>query len=329
MKSKQRIIWIDIAKAIAIIMMIIGHEVAFGGKVRNLIFSFHMPLFFILTGYTMKPVDNVYQLAKQIKKDIARIIVPCVVVQVLNWIIFFFLYGGEPVEIIKNLSQQLIWASAVNVGEHPALGALWFLVVLFWSKIGLSIIDLIFPKKNKLIICLFLSLGSVLISSYSWLPQSLDVTLMAILFLYMGRIIKEYYAFLLKYANAIVSIAFLVWMLCWQNGLYIEMGARSYPVYPLCIIEAIGGCMCVIYLSMSLEITHVSKILAPIGKISLIILCVHHLDGYFSGIWNTYGVLEKCIIQVGFDVMVAFFISILKAGLKKICSKEKSLDNLA
>lgn len=75
--------------------------------------------------------------------------------------------------------------------------------------------------------------------------------------------------------------------------------------------------MCVIYLSMNLEITHVSKILAPIGKISLIILCVHHLDGYFSGLWNTYGVLEKCIIQVGFDVMVAFFISILKTGLKK------------
>lgn len=51
---KTRIQWIDIAKGITIIAMIIGHSVPYGSSIRNLIFSFHMPLFFILTGYTMR-----------------------------------------------------------------------------------------------------------------------------------------------------------------------------------------------------------------------------------------------------------------------------------
>ena len=48
---KKRIYWLDIAKGIAIICTIIGHIAPFGRNVRNLIFSFHMPLFFILNYY--------------------------------------------------------------------------------------------------------------------------------------------------------------------------------------------------------------------------------------------------------------------------------------
>ena len=55
---KSRIAWIDIAKAIAIFAMIEGHVVAYGGYARNLIYSFHMPLFFILTGFTIKEVTD-------------------------------------------------------------------------------------------------------------------------------------------------------------------------------------------------------------------------------------------------------------------------------
>lgn len=42
----KRILWIDIAKALTIICMIIGHIVP-GGEARNLIYSFHMPLFLL------------------------------------------------------------------------------------------------------------------------------------------------------------------------------------------------------------------------------------------------------------------------------------------
>lgn len=51
--SKERIKWIDCVKGIAIILVIIGHSISIS-LVRGLIFSFHMPLFFILSSMTFK-----------------------------------------------------------------------------------------------------------------------------------------------------------------------------------------------------------------------------------------------------------------------------------
>ena len=59
--NDKRLLWIDVAKGIAIILMIIGHTVKFGTYSRNFIFSFHMPLFFILTGFTLTIPANTIQ----------------------------------------------------------------------------------------------------------------------------------------------------------------------------------------------------------------------------------------------------------------------------
>ena len=48
-----RIGWIDVAKGIAILLMVIGH-MEVGPYVRGLILTFHMPLFMILNGYLIK-----------------------------------------------------------------------------------------------------------------------------------------------------------------------------------------------------------------------------------------------------------------------------------
>lgn len=55
--TKKRMVWVDVAKAIAIILMIAGHELS-RGPFRVWIFSFHMPLFFILSGYTSHRVRD-------------------------------------------------------------------------------------------------------------------------------------------------------------------------------------------------------------------------------------------------------------------------------
>lgn len=50
---QKRIGYIDIARGIAIILMIIGHVIG-QGKNKNFIFSFHMPLFIIISGIFFK-----------------------------------------------------------------------------------------------------------------------------------------------------------------------------------------------------------------------------------------------------------------------------------
>ena len=51
-QKKKRIQYIDIARGIAIILMIIGHVIE--GLPRKIIYSFHMPLFIIVSGLLYK-----------------------------------------------------------------------------------------------------------------------------------------------------------------------------------------------------------------------------------------------------------------------------------
>lgn len=65
--AKDRIIWIDNAKAIAILLVVVGHIIQFmyspEGFDQNIVFryiyAFHMPLFFLLSGLVTKPFGGV------------------------------------------------------------------------------------------------------------------------------------------------------------------------------------------------------------------------------------------------------------------------------
>ena len=61
---KKRIEYIDIARGIAIILMVIGHVVS--GYKRAIIFSFHMPLFIIISGFFFKPGRNIKEEIKKV-----------------------------------------------------------------------------------------------------------------------------------------------------------------------------------------------------------------------------------------------------------------------
>lgn len=49
--KKERIAWIDIAKAIAIFFIVLGHQLP-SGPLCGYLYSFHVPLFFFLSGLT-------------------------------------------------------------------------------------------------------------------------------------------------------------------------------------------------------------------------------------------------------------------------------------
>ena len=72
--NPNRIAWVDVAKGIAILLVIIGHTVNFGSATRNFIFSFHMPLFFILSGYTFKLAGDFPVFFQGVKKLISHFI---------------------------------------------------------------------------------------------------------------------------------------------------------------------------------------------------------------------------------------------------------------
>ncbi len=59
MTEGKRIHWIDIARGMAMDLVVIGH-LGLKNQFVQWIYSFHMPLFFILSGMTMKCVGVLY-----------------------------------------------------------------------------------------------------------------------------------------------------------------------------------------------------------------------------------------------------------------------------
>ncbi len=54
----HRIDWIDMLKGLGIILVVFGHTAHAKDTIRILIYSFHMPMFFIISGYLFKTKDK-------------------------------------------------------------------------------------------------------------------------------------------------------------------------------------------------------------------------------------------------------------------------------
>lgn len=135
---RQRIDWIDTAKGLCMILVIVGHTLPYGNLMRNFIFSFHMPAFFFLTGYTARRPDTWQGFARRVRKDFVALIVPVLgVVQVFNVLLNFFLSDDRSLTNLWDIARYnaitLFWASGNPADGIPSCGMPWFLFALCWG----------------------------------------------------------------------------------------------------------------------------------------------------------------------------------------------------
>lgn len=107
---RQRTAWIDVLKGIAIICVVLGHNpvlTQLSPKVFNVIFSFHIPLFFFISGYLFNSNTTGCNLCKRRFNTLIRpylftvIVISLVYVLLKNrpsplWYVFWIFYGNGP-----------------------------------------------------------------------------------------------------------------------------------------------------------------------------------------------------------------------------------------
>ena len=285
MKAKERDHTYDIMKCIGIIAVIVGHLTDTGNRC---IYSWHMPLFFIIAGYFYHEKD-IFVMAR---KDAKRLLIPyyltCLAIilcftfkslrcdedMVSSWIVAALYANGSP-----NHSSEYL----ANI---PAIGAIWFLWAMFWTK---NIFNIIFKlyKKHLLLICLLISIAAISTDRYVInLPLAILPGISATLFYAIGYKARQI-------NNSAVTSKHLIYYVCgggisaWIiSFLFYDMSmARCYfENLPVNIIGACGGTLCVKIISGHLsECKCKATDLAEwIGRNSMVFLCIHACDMCYS-----------------------------------------------
>lgn len=322
----NRVDWVDMAKGITIILVIIGHVVPFDSATRNVIFSFHMLLFFILSGYSYKLCDDKQKFFLNLKKNFCHLFIPALYISGI-FLAYKFIYlelfskiGGGGYEIIKETLASLYYASGIPFNGHPALGMPWFLISLFWSKTILDFIHINFQGKSEYYLYIGLGLlGIGLGLKGRWLAQNLDVTLVSILFISCGILWKKYSIYIERYELGVFCMATTIWTIFLANHMYLEMAIRSYPGIILSSIEAIAGTFFVCCMCKGIKTNIIiKKYTSFLGRYSLIIFCIHCIDYLFPYLWEQNTVGLTVINRVALDLIVFHVWYVFKIGYNKL-----------
>lgn len=170
-----RIEWIDVTKGIAIFLMVIGHS-GLPMPIHRWIWSFHMPLFFIISGilYNESKYDNILNLAKA---KFRSLVIPYLFFSVINLLLRY----------CRSFSDFFDW---LEFGWCEGL-ALWFIPILLITEIFSNII-IRFSPKTVIFITFFIALfGYILSICGIHLPYLIDIVPYATLFFIIGFLLKN------------------------------------------------------------------------------------------------------------------------------------------
>jgi len=191
---KKRIASIDIAKAIGIFLIVLGHVLK-SGNVRKVIFSFHVPLFFFLSGLCFSRKKN----KEFIKKKLITTYVPYLILSLISIFIYTILGKYIDKEIETNFLGNIcgMFYANSNLFNMEWNQPLWFLPSLMILLITINCIENIIGKsKEKNFIRLLISViafivGIELVKHKLFLPFQFESSLCMMIWTYIGIICKE------------------------------------------------------------------------------------------------------------------------------------------
>lgn len=300
---------IDIAKGIGIFLVIIAHNED-TGVVRSFIYTFHMPLFFIIAGYFFRDKD----MASIFKSSFKRLFMPYIFscILYLTWYVAFGL-KYHSVDMITRALGCAAWGSGayhgdVIWGQLPTIGMIWFLLALFWCRIGYNFITKIVPKYKYIVGGIVALIATAIDNCLIDLPLAILPGLSAIMFYMLGNLFSEKHTYIVNRQKLLVSIG----IVCWGIAIFFfgtNMVCCEYRFYPVDVIGACGATWIVYQLSMIIAKKGgmFATFLTWAGVNSMTILCAHFLE-QSTFVWQHIHVPENwyIILPIKFVYVICF-----------------------
>lgn len=275
-KEHRRIDTFDIMKFFGIIMVIVGHMTHY---FQGLIFSFHMPLFFLVAGYFY----HTKGIKESFTKDVKHLVYPYLLTAlavVLTYAICSVV--KQDVDLKYWMIAMVYGSGSVNhsstlFAKVPAIGAIWFLLALFWCKNIYNVVC--HYLKNPLLASLCLSGVAIFIDRYVInLPFAILPGIGAMIFYGLGHYLKQNGGF--GEINPFFGIiCILVWIVSFLTS-NMSMVRCYYQNILINVIGALGGTYMLFLVSDVLSTCRypMRKMVIWGGQNSLTFLCIHLYD---------------------------------------------------
>ncbi|MED2944888.1 acyltransferase family protein [Bacillus swezeyi] len=274
---RKRIDWIDASKGLGIILVVLGHTPT-TDWLKTFIFSFHMPLFFFLSGIVYHDANMTFK--SFLYKKMKTLLLPYFIFSVLAYLFWFlverhFQFSGssdvDPVVPFKGIFYSI--PDNYMLTHNPAL---WFLTCLF-------IVEILFFCMKKWLKDRFIVYSVMLSAALGYfndqylevkLPWNIEVALTAIVFYSAGFFLRHSLKKLRHRKTVLLSLLFFILVGYLQSrNVRVDMRANEYGSMALFYITSFLGTAGAVFTSFKLENV---KLLQFLGKNSLIILVLHY-----------------------------------------------------
>lgn len=301
----NRITYIDLIKGFAIFLVVWGHIDTIQ-PIKSVIYSFHMPLFFILSGFFM----NFQKGARvNVKKLLRNLIIPYfatgLFIRICTLIIDY--YNGNALDYKDLLSLPLVLWKWDN--EVVSVGAIWFLFVLFLGKIYIS-----FCYRSKFFITI-ISIGaflSLLVTKQTQIvfPFGIQQMLSSVPFLYIGYLIKQ--KNMLDCKLSFVSLfSILIPLLFYSRSNAVAMRINSFPYTAYIFSSVISYLIMVLFKKIDEKTDSIIRLFCDFfawcGRFSLVILCIHSVEARFHWVnlpHNLWGI--ELVLRFSYIVILTY-----------------------
>jgi len=275
------------------------------GPIKSLhylfVYSFHMPIFYIISGFLFFHGKSItLSLSEIAYKRFRSLLLPYLATGLIIFLIYYSIQYFNITHSVDDFypfilkgSKQFILDLFYSTGKEvilfhsviDSLGVLWFLPSLFSAIIIFYFFIKLFEKYSIAIqstIIIFLTVAGYMIGKHVLLlPWSIDISLVAQIFMFSGYLMQKYMIFEKKSPIWLFIAAAGIWLLDLYMG-GINMSEREYNNLAVSTIGAIAASYLLMKLSyfLSNRTSFYYKSISYIGRQSLVILCFHQLDTF-------------------------------------------------
>lgn len=314
--NHERLDYIDVAKGLGILLVMLGH-IYTTPMLNKFIYAFHMPLFFIIAGYTFNTEKyKAYSFKAFLHKKAAAYIVPYFIYAAINFVIFgvgksLLSYGLTKEFLTKTATYVYgILYSIASTEYMPNCTPLWFLTCLFVSEMVLFVI-MKHSGHISLWMAFFLIINIALVRFQApTLPWNMNVATIGITFMYIGILIRKKPKLIRPSSLFLTVPVFVLFTL--QNS-EVNLAAMRFGNYLYMYISAVSGSLAVLSVSV---LCKRSGLLKFYGQNTM---CIIGTNYALNSLFSLYGAYVTIVyhwiwVYINIVLLATALICILKIG---------------